>query len=80
MCDENQLLRISLRPPSLEALFRTSSSEVAPPSSNSDPHGSTKTAREHSERPIGSRDELYTEIQQPHDATFRIQCARIQLA
>ena len=37
-----------MMPPFLEALFRTSFSEVAPPTSNSDPHGSVKIAREHS--------------------------------
>ena len=46
-----------MRPPFLEALFRTSFSEVAPPTSNSDPHGSVKIAREHSGRPAGSTDE-----------------------
>ena len=59
-------------PPFLEVLFRTSSSEVAPPTSYSDPHGSMKSAPEHSVRPVGSPDELYTEKQQPHDANFRI--------
>ena len=43
-----------MRPPFLEALFRTSFSEVAPPSSNSDPHSSVEIAREHSGRPAGS--------------------------
>ena len=61
-----------MRPPFLEALFRTSFSEVTPPTSNSDPHGSVKIAREHSGRPAGSPDESCTEIQQPHDAIFRI--------
>ena len=61
-----------MRPPFLEALFRTSSSEVAPPISNSDPDGSVKVVREHSERPAGSPDKSYTEIQQPHHAVFRI--------
>ena len=56
----------------LEALFRTSSSEVAPPTSHSDPHGSVKSAREHSGRPAGSPNESYTEIQQPQDAIFMI--------
>ena len=37
-----------MRPPFLEAIFRTSSSEVAPPTSISDPDGSVKNAREHS--------------------------------
>ena len=66
-----------MRPPFLEALFRTSHSEVAPPTSISDPNVSVKIAREHSGRPASSPDELYTEIQQPHDAIFRIKCARI---
>ena len=66
-----------MRPPFLEAIFRTSSSEVAPPTSISDPDGSVKIAREHFGRPASSPDELYTEIQQPHDAIFRIKCARI---
>ena len=61
-----------MRPPFLEALFSTSSPEVAPPTSNSDPNGSVKIAREHFGRPAGSPDESYTEIQQPHDAIFRI--------
>ena len=61
-----------MRPPFLEAPIRTSFSEVAPPTSNSDPEGSKKIAREHSGRPTGSPDESYTEIQQPHDAIFRI--------
>ena len=61
-----------MRPPFLEAIFRTSSSEVAPPTSISDPDGSVKNAREHSGRPASSPDELYTEIQQPQDAIFRI--------
>ena len=61
-----------MRPPFLEALFRNSSSMAAPPTSNSDPHGSVKNAREHAGRPAGSPDELYTEIKQPHDAIFRI--------
>ena len=61
-----------MRPPFLEAMFRTSSSEIAPPSSISDPHGSVKNSPEHSGRPASSPDELYTEIQQPHDAIFRI--------
>ena len=61
-----------MRPPFLEALFRTSSSQVAPPTSNSDPHGSVKIAREHSGRPAGSPDESYTEIQEPQDAIFKI--------
>ena len=61
-----------MRPPFLEAIFRTSFSEVAPPTSNSDPHSSVEIAREHSGQPTGSPDESYTEIQQPHDAIFRI--------
>ena len=61
-----------MRPPFLEALFRTSFSEVAPPTSNSDPHSLVKIAREHSGRPAGSPDESYTKLQQPHDAIFRI--------
>ena len=61
-----------MRPPFLEAIFRTSSSEVAPPTSISDQDSSVKIAREHSGRPAGSPDESYTELQQPHDATFRI--------
>ena len=61
-----------MRPPFLEAIFRTSFSEVAPPTSNSNPHSSVEIAREHSGRPAGSPDESYTEIQQPHDAIFRI--------
>ena len=61
-----------MRPPFLEAHFGTSFSEDAPPTSNSDPDGSVKFAREHSGRPASSPDELYTEIQQPHDANFRI--------
>ena len=65
-----------MRLPFLEALFRTSSSEVVPPTSNSDPHGSVKMAREHSGQPAVSPDESYTEVQQPHDAILRIWCAR----
>ena len=61
-----------MRPPFLEALFRTSHSKVAPPTSNSGPNGSVKFAREHSGRPAGPPDESYTEIQQPHDAIFKI--------
>ena len=61
-----------MRPHFLEAIFRTSSSEVAPPTSISDPDGSMKISREHSGRPAGSPDESYTELQQPHDAIFRI--------
>jgi len=61
-----------MRPPFLEALFRTSFSEVAPPTSNWDPHSSVEIAREHSGRPARSPDESYTENQQPHDAIFRI--------
>ena len=61
-----------MRPPFLEALFRTSNSEVAPPTSNSGPLGSVKIAREHSGLPAGSPDESYTEIQQTLDAIFRI--------
>ena len=61
-----------MRPPFLESLFRTSFSEVAPPTSNFDPKGSVKFAREHSGRPTGSPDESYNEIQQPHDAIFNI--------
>ena len=61
-----------MRPPFLEALFRTSLSEVAPPTSHSDSHNSVENAREHSGRPAGSPDDPYTEIQQPHDAIFRI--------
>ena len=61
-----------MRPPFLEAQFGTSFSEVAPSTSNSDPNGSVKFAREHSGRPAGSPDESYTELQQPHDAIFRI--------
>ena len=61
-----------MRPPFLEALFRPSHSEVSPPTSNSDPHGTVKIAQKHSGRPAGSLDESYTEIQQPHDAIFTI--------
>ena len=61
-----------MRPPFLEALFRTSFSEVAPPTSNSDPHSSVEIAREHSGRPAGSPDDPYPKIQQPHDAICRI--------
>ena len=61
-----------MRPPFLKALFRTSHSEFAPPTSSSDPHGSVKIAQEHSGRPAVSPEELYPEIQQPHDAIFRI--------
>ena len=61
-----------MRPPFLDAIFRTSSSEVAPPTSISDPDGSVKIDREHSRRPAGSPDESYTELQQPHDVIFRI--------
>ena len=56
----------------LEAHFDTSFSEVAPPISNSDPDGSVKFPREHFGRPAGSTGESHTEIQQPHDAIFRI--------
>ena len=59
-----------MRPPFVEALFRTS--EVVPPTLNSDPNGSVKIAREQSGQTAGSPDESYTEIQQPHDAIFRI--------
>ena len=61
-----------MRPPFLEAPIRTSFSEVAPPTSISDPDGSVKIARDHSGRPAVSPDESYTESQQPHDAIFRI--------
>ena len=61
-----------MRPPFLEAHFGTTFSEVAPPTSKSDPDGSVKSAREHSGRPAGSPDDAYTEIQQSHDAIFRI--------
>ena len=61
-----------MRPPFLGALFRTSYLEVAPTTSNSDPDGSVKITREHSGQPAGSPDESYTEIQQPHDAIFKI--------
>ena len=61
-----------MRPLFLEALSRTSFSEVAPPTSNSDPHSSVEIAREHSGRPAGSPDGPYNEIQQPHDAICRI--------
>ena len=61
-----------MRPPFLEAISRTSSSEVAPPTSISEPKGSVKIAREHSGRPAGSPDESYTELQQPHDAIIRM--------
>ena len=61
-----------MRLPVLEALFRTSSSEVALPTSNSVPDGSVKTAREHTSQPASSPDESYTEIQQPLDDIFRI--------
>ena len=43
-----------MRPLVLEALFRTSSSEVAQSASNSNPNGSVKIAREHSRRAAGS--------------------------
>ena len=66
-----------MRSPFLEAICRTSSSEVAPPTSISDRDGSVKVAREHSGQPASSPDDLYTEIQQPHDAIFRIKRARI---
>ena len=66
-----------MRPLFLDALFRTSPSEVAPPTSNSNPDGSVKIVRERSGRPAGSPDEPYVEIQQPHDAIFRKECARI---
>ena len=56
--DEKQLLRISMRPPFLETIFRASSSEVAPPTSISVQDGSVKIAREHSGRPASSPDEL----------------------
>ena len=68
-----------MRPPFLEAIFRTSSSEVAPPTSISDRDSSVKIAREHSGRSASSGDELYTEIQQPHVAIFKIKCAHIYL-
>ena len=61
-----------MRPPFLEALFCTSSSENAPPTSDCGPNGSVKISREHSGRPAGSPDESYFEIKQPHDAIFRI--------
>ena len=61
-----------MKPPFLEALFSTSTSEVAPPTSNSDPDDSVKNAREHSGRPAGSPSDSYTKIQQPYDAIFRI--------
>ena len=61
-----------MRPLFLEALFCTSSSEVAPPTANSGANVSVKLSQEHSGRPAGSPDETYTEIQQPHDAIFRI--------
>ena len=56
-----------MRSPFLEALFRTSFSEVAPPTSNSDPDGSVKIARQHPERPAGSPEESYTETRQTQD-------------
>ena len=40
-----------MRPPFLEALFRASLSEVAEPTSNSDPDGCAKIARQHPGRP-----------------------------
>ena len=61
-----------MRPLFLEAIFRNSSSEVAPPISISDPDGSVKIAQEHSGRTAGSPDKSYTKLQQPHDAIFRI--------
>ena len=61
-----------MRPLFLESLIRTSSLELAPPTSNSDTEGSVKNAGEHSTQPRGSPDESYTEIQQPHGAIFRI--------
>ena len=61
-----------MKPPFLEAHFGNSISEVTPPTSNSVPNDSVRFAREHSGRPVGSPDESYTEIQQPHDAIFRI--------
>ena len=61
-----------MKRPFLEALFRTPHSEVAPPTSNSDPDGSVKFAWEHCGQPAGSPDESYTDFQQPYDAIFRI--------
>ena len=61
-----------MRPPFLEVLFRTSFSEVAPPTSDSGPNGLVKISREHSGQPAGSPDESYIEIKQPYDAIFRI--------
>ena len=37
-----------MRPPFVEAFFRTSSPEVAPPTSNSDPDGAVNIPWEHS--------------------------------
>ena len=51
-----------MRPPFVEALFRTSSSEVSPPTSKSDPHGSVKISREHSGRPAASPEESCAQI------------------
>ena len=61
-----------MTPPFLEALFRTSSLEVAPTTSNSNQNRSVKIAHENPGGPAGSPDESNTEIQQPHYAIFRI--------
>ena len=46
-----------MRPPFLEALLRTSSSEVLPRTSNFEPDVSVATPREHSGRIVSSLDE-----------------------
>ena len=51
-----------MRPPFLEAPIRTSFSEVAPPTLNSDPESSKKIAREHSGQSTGSPGNSNTEI------------------
>ena len=69
-----------MRPPFVEAFFRTSSPEVAPPNLNTDPDGAINIPWEHFGRSADSPEQSYTENQYPHDAIFRIYCARTKLA
>ena len=66
-------------PSFLDAFLRTSSSELNPPTSNSDLDGSANAPREHSAQPTSSPVDSHTENQLPNDGIFWIYCARIEL-
>ena len=71
-------LQIYMKPPFLNAPLCIWSSNVAPPTSVSEPECSAQIPQERSGWLADSSEESNTEKQNPQDTIFRIQCAQIK--